>query len=89
MTDKMINVLIKYCPEINNKGLYCDTDTYKPVVMDALRRKLVEKGDWEDFFYYCGQVCNRMFRPFEFTNWLMDPERFCSLVGEWLEENKA
>ena len=59
-----------------------------PRDMDALRRKLVEKGDWDDFIesVYDGpwdKICGRDTKS-EFIGWLMDPERFCSLVGEWL-----
>lgn len=46
---------------------------------------LQKKRDWEDFYYYCTQVCDRMLRPYEFTAWLINPARFCDLVGQWLE----
>jgi hypothetical protein len=60
--------------------------------MDALRRRLVEKGEWQNFFHYTQSDYRRglnltwhQFNESEFTNLLMQADKFCSLVGEWLE----
>jgi len=71
-----------------------------PVDMNDLRRKLAEnkefwgldsfldwadtKWDHESSFDELGYVIDD-----NFTNWLMDPERFCFLVAEWLKEKEG
>jgi hypothetical protein len=68
-----------------------------PDDMDALRRKLVEKGDFRKFLeegawvHYETDVDTARIRKIKlketcYIEWLMEPERFCSLVGEWLEK---
>jgi hypothetical protein len=56
-------------------------DTWKD--FGELKEKIDEKGEW-----YATQVCNRMFRPFEFANWLIDKNRFPQLVVAWLKGRK-
>jgi hypothetical protein len=60
--------------------------------MDALRRKLVENSDWDNFLDFCENTFAKADHPCicdfcqEYIGWLMDPERFSMLVAEWLEE---
>jgi hypothetical protein len=66
-----------------------------PDGMDALRRKLVEKGDDRKFEEWAldkylnyradWKLCDPILT---FVFWLMDPTRFCSLVGEYLERKE-
>jgi hypothetical protein len=63
-----------------------------PMDMDALRRRLVEKRDWDNFLDFCENTFAKADHPCicdfcqEYIGWLMDPERFSMLVAEWLEE---
>lgn len=45
-----------------------------------LKNKLVEKGDWERF---CRWLVSTD------LSWLLNPTRFCVLVGEWLEQQEV
>jgi hypothetical protein len=64
-----------------------------PDDMMALKDKLVQKGMWCEFYFFCNE---RWESPMDvdddtrwgdpsFTNWLFAPPRFCWLVGEWLK----
>jgi hypothetical protein len=63
-----------------------------PMDMDALRRKLMENSDWDNFLDFCENTFAKADHPCicdfcqEYIGWLMDPERFSMLVAEWLEE---
>ena len=56
--------------------------------LGALKDKLVEKGEWAAFdSWACIYQRNELGHwPYdhELTDWLINPSRFCNLVGEWL-----
>ena len=60
-----------------------------PDDMVALKDKIDEKGAWEEFIIYCLEVSPETYslgfteHIVTFTDWLMNPTRFCALVGEW------
>lgn len=56
---------------------------------DALRRKMVEKGDWADFIDYAYINNFKTIRimseaVYDFINWLIEPTHFCELAGEFI-----
>ena len=53
--------------------------------LGALKNKLVEKGDWRDFFGFARNSWDEA----NVNNWLMVPARFCELVGEWLGKQEG
>lgn len=57
--------------------------------MMALFRKIVDKGEYDSF--YLPLLSSLWHRKGDalFSTWLFyDPERFCCLVAQWLEEGK-
>jgi len=50
--------------------------------LGALKNKLVEKGDWRDFFGFARNSWDEA----NVNNWLMVPARFCELCSQFLEE---
>jgi hypothetical protein len=68
-----------------------------PGDMDALRRKLVEKGEFEAFENHSYvmyektkkiKFSNMTHNPACFTAWIIDPTRFCELVVGYLESKE-
>jgi len=90
---------IRESGETNN--CHCFTDGMRnfdcPDDMDALRRKLVEKGEWLEFHrfardLFCGYyvtVCSRDQMEADFNAWLFNAENGCFLVAEWLKEKEG
>ena len=62
--------------------------------LGKLKDKLVEKGEWDSFSFYAFSKWDhkdpsiKMVRWY-FTDWLINPTRFCELVGEWLKGKSA
>ena len=57
--------------------------------LGALVEKIMEKGEWETFWFY---VYNNIWEteepayPVNYAKWLFaNPTRFCELVAEWLK----
>ena len=66
-----------------------------PDDMHALGRRLVEKGDdfaFESYLYlkfHQDLTFKKVDRGTSFIAYFIDPTRFCSLVGKWLEHKEA
>jgi hypothetical protein len=83
-------------PQPIDRCVHCDKLKYTihnrtfttPDDMDALRRKLVEKGDWIKFQIVAHEAWKKERSDEYYVAWLMEPERFCSLVAEWFEEKE-
>ena len=66
-----------------------------PDDMHALGRRLVEKGDdfaFESYLYlkfHQDLTFKKVDRGTSFIAYFIDPARFCSLVGKWLEHKEA
>lgn len=65
------------------QGTFSSDDWYS---LGKCKEKIVRDGKWEDFWYFCSQRCDRMFRPFEFSRWLFTPTNFFPLVAEAIKE---
>lgn len=101
MKDQTRKLLTEYLGECwhNTRLIVTHCDTCKcaavnrtfttPDDMDALRRKMVEKGkigsfiNWGLHDYPCEPGNN--IDLFDYFSWLMEPERFCELAGKWIE----
>jgi hypothetical protein len=69
-----------------NKLLRRNFDT--PADFFDVIEKLVEKGEWEDFYYYFLDK-SPLDHMYNCIAWLLsDIERFCQLVADWLKEKK-
>lgn len=61
-----------------------------PDDMMAVKRKLVEKGEWKGFYMFCRDKFDDTPEPIingyyeDFTDWLLDESRFCRLVAEFM-----
>ena len=69
--------------DLPNRTFTTDAD------MMALFRKMVDKGEYDSF--YLPLLSSLWHRKGDalFSTWLFyDPERFCCLVAQWLEEKK-
>jgi len=51
-----------------------------------LKGKLVEKEEWKDFIPFAWHKFNGLVMG-SFTDWLLNPERFCQLVVDFLKVN--
>ena len=72
------------CKHCANKGI--DNRTFTtPDDMMAVKDKLVEKGDVHRFLYFAKGEWEKTVKEMPFAFWLINPTRFCELVGEWLE----
>lgn len=58
--------------------------------MIALKDKIVETGEFDAFENYaCRQWAGSEDEGNNFTNWLLDPTRFCELCASWWQERKV
>jgi len=48
-----------------------------------LKKKAVEKGEWESFLLFAAESFNADKEMMNFTNWLINPDR-CQTVADWL-----
>lgn len=72
---------LSYLPGIEANRTFLTPDDRQRVI-----EAIVEAGRWEEFWVFCGQRCDCMFRPHEFTRWLLiPPVRLCKLAAEWGE----
>ena len=99
MDEEMRERLETYCPELLTIWHIpiLMQEQIMALAMDALRRKMVEKGDWLDFYWSThkaqmgldwDELCydvDEIQHWSNFTQWLIEPIRFYKLVGEWLE----
>jgi hypothetical protein len=83
------------------KTTYCTEENRTfttPDDMMAVKDKLVEKGEWESFdrFAY-GEFCRRAdkfqieitgYVSAAYSNWLINPTRFCELAAGFLKDSK-
>jgi len=58
-----------------------------PDDMVALKDKMVEKGKWDEFYWWAANIGNKegAYGSAERADWLIDAPRFCRLVNEWLK----
>lgn len=63
--------------------------------MIALKDRIVEMGEWAAFVDYAfdksrfGSIVDYDSSLASFTNWFLDPTRFCELVASWWAERKV
>ena len=96
MTDR--KRLTEFCPEIcvylfGGYSSVCLPREINILVAHALVLKLEEKGMWMRFHSFAGwkwpAVAPENEHDWRFTYWLIsDPQRFCSLVANFLKEQK-
>jgi hypothetical protein len=62
-----------------------------PDDMVALKDRLVEKGEWGRFYKWVSwnYEHGKGSEAGHWVSWLMEPTRFCELVGEWLKGKSA
>lgn len=56
--------------------------------MVAAMNKMVEKGDWTDFFQDCWNIYVYTDADANYIHWLMQPTRFFELMASWLKEKE-
>lgn len=59
-----------------------------PDDMMAVKRKLVEKGEWEGFFAYTVDKNKEWDNCYELVDWLIDETRFCQLDVDYLRRDE-
>jgi hypothetical protein len=61
--------------------------------LGALKERMDELGEWEDFYEYTWDVWHSVkYSPadwHDYFDWLLNPVRFCEAVAEWLESKEG
>ena len=60
-----------------------------PDDMMALKDRLVEKGEWEDFYLWAALKEDAPIKEPNYVDWLLNAPRFCELVGEFIMSTKS
>lgn len=81
----------KHCGQ--NYGFNFTPRTFTaPDDMAAVRKAIIERGEWEAFEHYAGRIHNKLYRGelmgalAAYTQWLTDAETFLKVAGEAIEE---
>lgn len=100
MDNETLKRLEGYCPEItpilNDANLYDLLTEHErlTLIADALRRRIIERGEWEAFYWFAEIAWIEVASASEdiipgktamtFIRWLTDPETFIRVTEQWI-----